>query len=168
MQDFKFSFLDKSQADEILPELYDILYSNMSVIAPTGNSYDEDNRQWISCVLPALEKAPRRIILIHTGDILAGYFQYYINDGVLMMEDIQFRREYQGCGLFGQLYRYLVTVIPLDAQFVEAYSNKKNFKSQAILKHLGLEVIGENKNRKSYHFRGNYQTLAGKYHRSGT
>ena len=29
--------------------------------------------------------------------------------------------------------------------------------------HLGLEICGENKNGKSYHYRGNYQNLLKKY-----
>lgn len=120
-----FQFMDKSKAESLLPKLYDILYTNMSVIAPTGNSYEKDKKEWLTCVAQALERVQRQIILIVDQDTLAGYFQYYVNNGVFMMEEIQFKPEYHGSGLFGQLYRYLITIIPPDTEVVEAYANKK-------------------------------------------
>ena len=39
---YKFQYADKKNIKEILPMLFSILHSNMSVIAPTGNSYEED------------------------------------------------------------------------------------------------------------------------------
>jgi hypothetical protein len=80
-----------------------------------------------------------------------------------MMEEIQFKLEYHGSGMFKQLYRYLITIIPPDTKHVEAYANKRNEKSQLILKLLGLEVIGENKNGNSWNFKGKYNTLVGKF-----
>lgn len=162
--DASFQFMDKSKAESVLPELYNILYTNMSIIAPTGNSYEEDKKEWLSCVAPALERIQRQIILIVDRDTLAGYFQYYVNNGVFMMEEIQFKPEYHGSGLFEQLYRYLIAIIPSDTEAVEAYADKRNEKSQAILKHLGLEMIGENKNGNCWRFRGKYNTLVGKFH----
>ena len=50
-------------------------------------------------------------------------------------------------------------ILPPEVEFVEAYANKKNEKSQGILARLGLERIGENKNGNSYHFRGRYEEL---------
>ena len=158
-----FCFLDKSKSEMILPMLYDILYSNMNVIAPTGNSYEQDQSEWTSCILPALEKTQRQIVLIYDDDVIIGYFQYYVNSNVFMMEEIQIKKEYHGSGIFGQLYHWLIKMIPHDILYVEAYANKKNIKSQAILKHLGLEVIGENRNGNSFHFRGNYRTFTEKY-----
>jgi hypothetical protein len=158
-----FCFLDKSKSEIILPMLYGILYANMNVIAPTGNSYEQDRTEWTSCILPALEKTQRQIVLIYDDDAIIGYFQYYINSNVFMMEEIQLMKEYHGFGIFGRLYQWLIMNIPDDTQYVEAYANKKNIKSQAILKHLGLEVIGENKNGNSFHYRGSYKTLADKY-----
>ena len=159
----RIEFLRKTDAVSVLPELYEILYSNMSRIAPTGNSREEDFSQWMSCILPALEKEPRKILLLRDNDSLAGYFQYYVNDGVFMMEEIQFREQYKGTGLFAELYCYLVETIPEDTCFVEAYANKKNEKSIAVLSHLGLEIIGENKSGTSYHFRGCYENLVRRY-----
>ena len=52
---------------------------------------------------------------------------------------------------------------PIQTKFVEAFSSKENIKSQEILKHLGLNVIGENKNGKSLHFTGEYKALLNRY-----
>ena len=155
--------LDKFQKDAVLPLLFDILHANMSKIAPTGNSYEEDLAFWLSCVSPALEKEPRRILLLYDGDEIAGFFQYFVNNGLFMMEEIQFRDRYQGTGVFSELYAYLIRIIPRDTEFVEAYANKGNHKSIAVLNHLGLEIVGENKNGISYHFRGRYETILRRY-----
>lgn len=155
-----FCFFNKTESEMILPMLYDILYSNMNIIAPTGNSYEQDQAVWISYLLPALEKTQRQIVLIYYNDVLIGYFQFYVNSNVFMMEEIQIKKEYHGSGIFGQLYYWLIEKIPADTQYVEAYANKKNVKSQAILTHLGLKIIGENKNGNSWRFRGNYNELA--------
>lgn len=159
----KIDILRKADAESVLPKLFEILHSNMSRIAPTGNSYEEDFSMWISCIKPALEKEPRQILLLRDKEQLAGYFQYYVNNGIFMMEDIQFRDPYKGTGIFAELYRYLVKVIPEDTIFVEAYANKRNEKSIAVLTHLGLEIIGENKNGISFHFRGRYENLVRRY-----
>ena len=47
--------------------------------------------------------------------------------------------------------------------YVEAYANKKNLKSQSILKHLGLVESGENKNGNSFYYKGKYVDLLNKY-----
>ena len=155
--------LDKSQKGSILPHLFDILHYNMSKIAPTGNSYEDDLNFWLSCVSPSLEKEPRKILLIYDGEILAGFFQYFVNNGLFMMEEIQLRDRYKGTGVFGELYAYLTRIIPKDTELVEAYANKSNHKSIAVLHHLGLEIVGENKNGISYHFRGRYENILRRY-----
>ena len=159
----KFEFLDKSKADDILRELYEILYTNMQRIAPVSGTYEEGMEFWLSCVKSTLGKASRQMLLIYDNDYLAGYFQYSVNDGIFMMEDIQFRDIYKGTGIFSELYHYLIPIIPQDTQFVEAYAHKNNQKSQAVLAHLGLEIIGTNKNGFSWHFRGDYQNLVKRY-----
>lgn len=79
------------------------------------------------------------------------------------MEEIQFKQEYQGSGLFSELYHYLTTIIPIQTKYVDAFANKKNIKSQEILRHLGLSVIGENKNGKSLHFKGEFKAILDRY-----
>ncbi len=159
----RIEFLNKAEAENILPRLFPILHSNMSRIAPTGNSYDDDFSQWLSYVKSDLEKETRQILLLRDDEEIIGFFQYSVNNGVLMMERIQFLEQYQGTGIFTELYRFLVSIIPSDTCFVEAYAHKNNEKSIGVLTHLGLSIIGENKNGISYHFRGEYKNLIEKY-----
>lgn len=156
---FSFVPIDRRNARDILPRLFEILHGNMSVIAPTGNSYTEDEALWISCIAEALEKPARQLLLVMDGGAVAGFFMYYVNGNLWMMEEIQFAPAYQGSGLFRALYARLFEILPDSVEYVEAYANKQNQKSIAILKHLGLEAVGESKNGNSYHFRGRYSDL---------
>ena len=151
--------LDKSKKDSVLPLLFDILHSNMSRIAPSGKSYEDEFSFWISCVSPALDKESRKILLIYDGCVLAGFFQYFVNGGLFMIEEIQLCREYHRTSALGELYAYLVGIIPEDTELVEAYANKSNHRSIAILNHLGLEAIGETDDGSLYRFRGRYKNI---------
>ena len=76
------------------------------------------------------------------------------------MEEIQIRKTYQGkYNIFERIYGLALANISEDVDVVEAYANKKNTKSIAILGKLGLSIVGENKNGTSYHFRGTYADL---------
>ena len=163
-----FRFLEKPPAPEILDEIFDILATNMRVIAPTGLTYEEDKAQWMACVPPALEQEARQMVLIYVGDELAGYFQYYVmaDHNVFLMEGIVIKESYRGSGVFGELYRFLIPRLPDDIRFVEASADKRNTKSLAVLGHLGLTVIGENKNKISWHLRGDFAVLKEKYGKS--
>ena len=165
MTGISFRYLQKPPTPDVLDEIFDILATNMRVIAPTGMTYEEDRAQWLSCVPPALEKEARQILLIYDQNELIGFFQYYVtaDRAVFMMEEIQFKPAYHGSGLFGDLYRYLIPRLPEDIQAVEAYADKRNRKSLAVLAHLGLTVIGENKNGISYRLRGSYAELKSRY-----
>lgn len=156
---FTFTFSDKQNPEKILPDLFEILHSNMNVIAPTGNTYEEDFALWSSCIFSAIQKENRQIILIYSYGELAGYFQYYTTDISLIMEEIQLKKEYHSSGAFRQLYSWLIPKLPQNLQYVEAYSNKQNLKSQKILEHLGLAKYGENKNGNSYYYKGEYDKL---------
>ena len=159
-----FDFLPKEKAGEYSPALFDILYNNMSKIAPSGGAYEDDYNEWYNAVFPAfVNKEPRKIILICDGEKLIGFFQYYVNETTFMMEEIQFIPGYQGKGVFQKLYAHLAKIVPGDVPFVEAYAHKNNFKSQAILTHLGLQIDGEGKNGNTYHYRGNCQKMLDRY-----
>ena len=154
---FEHYFKDIPQ--EQIPQMFDILAGNMRIIAPTGDSYEEDRRIWLAEAVPAFE----HVILIFDDGQLAGYFQYRLQDNTLCMDEIQFAKPYQGSGLFRRLYQYLTTIIPQDTQHVAACANKMNQKAQNILEYLGLQRIGENKNGKSFIFNGAYQAILEKY-----
>ena len=158
-------YLPKPPSSALLDEIFDILATNMRVIAPTGLTYEEDRAQWMACVPPALTKEARQIVLIYADEELIGFFQYYVTEdhSVFMMEEIQFKEAYRGSGLFGELYRFLIPKLPADIVSVEAYADKRNAKSLGVLGHLGLTVIGENKNGKSYRLRGDFARLKEKY-----
>ena len=162
---FEFKFADKLQIEQLLPDLFRILHSNMSIIAPTNNSYNEDYGIWSSYITPAIQKEQRQIVLMFAESKLVGYFQYYINGDTnsLMMEEIQIEKAFQGMGLFSEFYNWLIKSLPKNIMYVEAYANKKNLKSQSILKHLGLVESGENKNGNSFYFKGAYVNLLNKY-----
>ena len=144
---------------EQIPHMFEILASNMRIIAPTGDSYEEDRRIWLAEAVPAFE----HVILILDDGQLAGYFQYRLQDNTLRMDEIQFAKPYQGSGLFRRLYQYIITIIPQETQHVAACANKANQKAQNILEYLGLQRIGENKNGKSFIYSGEYQAILGKY-----
>lgn len=101
--------------------------------------------------------------MIFCEDKLCGFFQYFVNDTTFRMDEIQFKKEYQGCGLFAELYHYLTTVIPAGTRYVEVFARKEHLKSQGILEHLGLSVVGESKNGNSLHFKSEYKALSERY-----
>ncbi len=158
-----FDILSKDKPDKVLPSLFRILHSNMSVIAPTGNDFEKDYRIWIDAVSHGLKQDARKIILIYDDAEIIGYFQYYVNSSTFMMEEIQFKKEYQGTGIFRLLYSRLFEIIPQETLYVEAYAHKQNSKSQNILKHLGLQIVGESRNGNSYHFRGDCRNVLKRY-----
>ena len=158
-----FHRLLKNEAEDILSELFKILHSNMSVIAPTGDDFETDYRIWIEAVSNGFKQDARQIILIYDDAEIIGYFQYSVNSSTFMMEEIQFKKEYQGTGIFRLLYSYLFEIIPQETLYVEAYAYKQNSKSQNILKHLGLQIVGESTNGNSYHFRGDSRNVLKRY-----
>ncbi len=154
-----FTFADKPCPASVLSAIFPILYANMSVIAPTGDTYEQDLALWRENMLSAMEKEERQLVLISCGGTLAGYFQYHIQGDTWMMEEIQIAPPYQGTGLFRQLYQWLERQLPPGLAYVEAYSHKSNHKSQGILEHLGLRKTGENQSGSCWHYRGAYATL---------
>ncbi len=154
-----FKILNKSNCGDTLISLFDILHSNMSVIAPTGESYEDDKRLWISSVNEALRNPKRNIIIIRNGTDIIGFFMYSISNDLLKMEEIQFKLGYHGKGVFKQLFMYLFTLVPDSVTFVEAFANKENYKSQGILLYLGLKQVGENRNGRCWRYYGLYNDM---------
>lgn len=158
MSHYRFSFLDKAKANEVLPVLFDILHENMNPIAPTGQAYEKDRALWLRCVAPAIQKEPRQILLMHDGEELAGYLQYYVNHGVFMVEEVQLKPAYQRTLLLHRLCKFLATVIPIDTAYIEAYAHEKNVDSQSLQRSLGMEHV-DTKENGTLHFRGNCRKL---------
>ena len=152
-----FEYIDKSRADELLPLLFPLLYDNMNAIAPTGEGYEKDLAEWLGNVRPAIEKPQRNVIIIREDGEIRGFFQYYVNETTFMMEEIQFAPSLRGKGVFEALYSLLRNEVPDSVPFVEAYAHRLNTRSQGILRHLGLEPIGET--RSCIRFRGSAARL---------
>lgn len=158
----RFKILPKDEFDLISKEIFNILEKNMLNIAPKGKSFDEDFSEWNLAVSEGIQKPARNIILIYVDNKLVGFFQYYTNnDGLFMMEEIQLMPKYQGkeYNIFRLLYGFLFSILPTNLLTVQAYADKRNQKSQDILSHLGLHIIGENKSGDSFHYQGDYSNL---------
>lgn len=159
----EFEILDKTDFSAVSSDIFSVLADNMSVIAPTGNSREEDYLIWYNSVSDGLKRDERKIILISESEMFIGFFQYYVNEDTFMMEEIQLKSEYHGKNIFRKLYGYLIANLSDGIRYVEAYANIENKKSIAILEHLGLKNIGMNKNGRSIHFKADYQNLINWY-----
>lgn len=159
LRDIRFEYLNKPDFSTVSNNIFNILADNMAVIAPTGNTREDDYNCWYGCVNDGLKRDERQIVLIKDSDNIIGFFQYYTNKETFMMEEIQFKPEYQSKGVFRALYGFVIPHIKEDIEFVEAYAGIGNSKSIAILEKFGLTNIGLNKNGRSYHFKGNYADL---------
>ena len=164
MNQLNLKYMDECEFENILPQIFAILYANMSIIAPTGNSYESDFQIWKSHILPALYTKNRKTILLYVNSELVGYFRYYLNGNTqsLLLEDVQIKSEFQGMGMFSSCLKWLRNQLPDDIFNIEAYVDKRNNRSRAIAEHLGLVYNGENKNGISLCFKGDYLALFSK------
>lgn len=166
----RFCYLEKDEFEKIANFLFSVLCDNMSQIAPTGNSREEDFKCWFQAMKEELHNGKRNIIIIFKEEVqeIVGYFQYSIHGSVFMMEEIQINKLYQEkYNIFRSLYGFVFEHMEEKVDFVEAYANKKNAKSIGILRKLGLSIVGENKRGTSYHFRGSYSDLLSWYKGKG-
>lgn len=134
----------------------------MSVIAPTGNTREEDYAVWYQALSRRMQEESWQIVLIFEASTekLIGYFQYSLSGEVFMMEEVQIALPYQGkYGLFRSLFAFVLPKMEPNIAFVEAYVNRNNVKSMAILERMGLQKIGCNKNGNSFHYRGSFSDL---------
>lgn len=152
-----FKFLEKSNVGEFLPVLFDILYENMEKMASFGKSYEDAKTEWLGQVTPAMKKDRRQIVLMYDGDALAGYAQYYTNDTILMIEEIQLKPKYQRTMLLHQFCKFMKSIVPSEIAYIEAYADKRNTNSQKVMEALGMKII--NDDGKYYHFRGLLKAL---------
>ena len=158
---FRFTYLNKQEKEHWLPKLFDLLYENMQSIASSGLSYQEEKRQWMEAVSPALEKAPRQIILCFAEEELAGYVQFYTRDNLLMVEEVQIAKAYHRSFVFYRLCRFLLEELPPEITVVEAYAEKRNLHSQRIMRKLGIEIVEEE--GIFVHLRGDGKKIKEKY-----
>ena len=157
-----FTFLNKQEKETWLPRLFDLLYENMQSIAPSDLSYDAEKQQFMANVSPALEKAPRQIILCFSDGDLAGYVQYYTRGDMLMVEEVQLKKVYQRSFAFYRFCKHLLSILPPEIRYVEAYADRRNAYSQQIMSKLGMEVMEAD--GPFLHLRGNLQSAKDALH----
>lgn len=160
-----FVYLCKPDFPHIARDIFDILENNMSRIAPTGLTWEENYRCWYGAVSEGLKKDPRQMVLIRDNGRLIGFFQYYTNSETFMMEELQLKPEYHGTGIFRALYAFVVPRIPEGIPYIEAYASTRNNKSIGILHRLGLKKVELNKTGRSWHLKGNYSDFLRWYQR---
>ena len=139
-----FTYLNKNEKEKILPELFDLLFDNMSEIAPTNLTYEQEQMQWLGNVSPALDKPARQIIMCYADEELIGYIQYYINSKLLMIEELQLKKEHHCTLTFYRFCKYFIGTLPADIEHVEAFAERRNIKSQKLMQRLGMELIDNN------------------------
>lgn len=137
----QFTYLNKQEKEYWLPRLFELLYDNMQTIAPSDLSYDAEKAEWLANVSPALEKAPRQILLCFAQEELVGFVQFYTRQELLMVEEVQLRKDYHRSFLFYHICKHLMEILPTGITVVEAYAEKRNLHSQQIMKKLGMEIL---------------------------
>ncbi len=156
-----FTYLNKNEKEKILPKLFDLLYDNMREIAPSELSYELEKKQWLNNVSPALDKPARQIIMCFADEELIGYIQYYINSKLLMIEELQLKKEYHCTLTFYRFCKYFIGTLPADIKYVEAFADKRNSKSQKLMQNLGMVLIDSN--AEFVHLRGEADKIIKKF-----
>ncbi len=138
-----------------MPRLFEIIYTNMNPIAPSDESFEDTLAGWIAVIGNALQDPRRTMLILTEGTEIVGFFMYACNGENFLMEEIQLIPRVQGSGAFRAIYAEVLPRLPETVVTVEAYAHKNNTRSQGILGHFGLVVIGENRSGNSLRFRGN-------------
>ena len=157
----RFEFLDKGEKAFWLPRLFDLLYENMDGIAPGALPREQEAARWLGEVSPALDKAPRRIIMAFRDDRLAGYLQYYTGKDLLMIEEVQLKKEFQKTTAFFQLCWFLAGHLPPDLRYIEAYADRRNAASKKLMEKLGMREIGGSS--EFVQFRGSFSSVRDRF-----
>ena len=152
-------YMDPREKDIWLPRMFSLYHDNMSRIAPSGLPFDEERETFLRELSPALDKAPRRVLLAACGGQLLGYIQYYTRGTLLMVEEVQVDREYHRTRLFYRMCRAVAAGLPEGIQTVEAYADRRNLASVAMMDRLGMEVIDDPSASPFLHLSGGAERL---------
>ena len=136
-------FMNPKEKDVWLPRMFTLYDSNMRRIAPSGLPFEREREAFLRELSPALDKAPRRVLLACSGDRLLGYIQYYTRDTLLMIEEVQVDREYHRTRLFYRMCCAVAAELPEGISTVQAYADRRNLDSVAMMNRLGMKVIGD-------------------------
>ena len=149
--------LPASACDSILPTLFTIFQNNLGDIDPWEES------RWCTVICGALEDPRRFMMVVQEDNEIVGFFMYACNGENFLMEEIQLIPRVQGTGVFRAIYAEVLPRLPDTVVRVEAYAHKNNLRSQGILSHLGLSVIGEDRDGEVYHYRGDFHEFLQKF-----
>ena len=150
-----YTLLNKSEKYTWLPRLFDLYYINMCSIAPSVLSREDERTQWLASVSPALDKAPRQILLCCSDGLLSGFIQYYTRGELLMIEEVQLTTDCQHSTVFLGFIRALIRQLPREIRYVEAYADKRNRRSIDLMHRLGMQELTEAEGSPFLHFKGN-------------
>lgn len=146
--------MDKSEKDEWLPRLFGLLHENMKTIAPGELPFDQEQKAYCDNVSRALEKPPRQILLCLEDGALAGFVQYYTRGELLMVEEVQLRRDHQRSLLLRRIVKILAQTLPGEICRVEAYADRRNLRSRALMEKLGMKLLPGEEESPYVHLRG--------------
>lgn len=156
-----FTYLNKNEKEKFLPKLFDLLYENMRGITPTDLTYKHEKKHWLGNVSPAIDKSARQIIMCYADEELIGYIQYYVSNKLLMIEELQLKKEYHCTLTFYRFCKHFINTLPADIEYVEAFADKRNINSQELMQKLGMEIIDINS--EFVHLRGNTDEIIKKF-----
>ncbi len=161
----RFSELDKTSKDIVLPCLFDILYENMHLIAPGGMKYQEEKERYIQTVSRALGRESRQILLCMYNDTIAGFVQYYTTEDTLMIEEAQMSETLQGTLAFYKACRRIADGLPDTIVYIEAFADKRNVRSQKLMQRIGMVKTNSCDYPAFVYFRGNVQNIKSRFFR---
>ena len=92
-------------------------------------------------------------------DQLAGFIQYYIRDGMLMVEELQLSRALHRTGAFYAFCKFLLSVLPHDLERIEAYADRRNRDSIRLMERLGMGLCDDDPLSPFVHMRGSAQRV---------
>ena len=157
--------MEKQEWSELLPKLFHILQTNMSFLAPTGCTYEDDRELWLSYIVPALESGNKQIMLMLLEDSVVGYSQYSINGNTLEMDEVEIIPQYQRTKVFYRFCQHMVNTLPEQVQFISSYVRKDNANSISIHEGLGMKRIAENKSGTSWLYCGDRENAEARLRR---
>lgn len=166
MSHYNFRLLDKEHDISLFPLMFSILHENMTKIAPTGCSYEEDRDIWMKYTLCQLSDPNLSFLLAYVGDKLAGYCQYSTKGNILTIQEVQISLQYQRTLLFYRLCCHLCNSISENIQYIDAYIHKSNENSLKISKKLGFSTVGENTVGTSWYLKAEAKSARDYFHKT--
>lgn len=144
--------------------LFEILANNMTKIAPTQNSREEDFKIWFASLQKRLLNEECFIIAFLNSEKIIGYLQYSISQDTLTVEEVEISPKFFiKYNILGNAIKLLSEISSENIVYVEAYANKNNKISMKILQKSGFKIVGTNKTQTSFLYRATYSELAKRF-----